>query len=562
VTRQVWIDGTRTRLAPAALLGQGGEAEVYDLGDGRVVKWWKPPEHPDFGGLPDAQRAARERIASAPARLRAMPGNLPAAVVAPCGLALAKRHGDVCGYLMPRIAGTALHDYGEPRWRREHPVAGADVVTVLLALHDALAGLHRAGVVVGDCNDVDVLVDGTRVHLIDVDSYQLAGFPCSMFSERFVDPRLCGVQQLVPVLPHDEDSDWFAFAVMAFRTLLCVGPWGGVAKGCPPGARALRRHSVLASDVTYPRAARPLAILPDELLDAFRDIFERDRRGVFPRAMLERLRLRACSTCGEGHARVRCPACQAVAHVPPAVVHGRVRWQPIARDAVTVATRRVTTRGLASAGGAHLRVPIVYLEGGALMRATRLGPERVGGVLAAQTHAWVGDKLGIGFYRAAGYAVGFVFRPDHGLLDDRVVPPRLRGALVNAHAVVGDDRAWLLVTCRDGGQLVTTCVVVGADASVLASETLLDAAWLAGIGGACSAGPYLFVPTDEGVARIEVVQRTVTQTRLFAETAPLVSTADVLALASIPPTGVNPAGSTSGGLDVLRRRDAIRMHLT
>lgn len=537
MTRRVWIDGVRVALAPGALLGQGGEAEVYDLGDGRVLKWWKPPDHPDFDGLPDAQRAAAQRIATAPAKLRALPGNLPAAVVVPCGFALARKKGDVCGYLMPKIAGTALHAFGEPRWRREHPVAGDDVVAALLALHDAIAGLHRAGVVIGDCNDLNVFVEGRRVHLIDVDSYQFGGYPCSMFSERFVDPRLCDAGQLVPVRPHDPDSDWFAFAAMAFRSLLGVGPWGGVARSCPPGARALRRISVLAPEIVYPRAARPLAILPDDLLDTFRAIFERDQRGVFPRAALERLHLRACSACGEEHARVRCPACQAVAYVPPAVVHGRLRYQTIRVDEVAVASKRVTRTGA------------VWLAADALMRTGRLGPERIGSVLAGQTHAWVGRKLGVGFYRAGGYAVGFVFRPERGVLDDRVALPRLRGQLVSAHAVVGDDRAWLFLTTSEAGRLVTTCVVVGADASVIASEPLVDVPWLAGIGGACAAGPHLFVPTDDGVARIEVVQHTIAQTRVFAETAPLVTASDVLALAP-------------GGLDVIRRRDAIRMQLT
>src|SRR6185436_9796118 len=116
-------------------------------------------------------------------------------------------------------------------------------------------------------------------------------------------------------------------------------------KSCLHGARALRRHSVLAADVTYPRAARPLAILPDDVLALFREIFERDQRGVFPRALLERLRLRACSTCGEEHARVRCPACQAIAHVPPAVVRGRLRYHVIPVGDVAIATRRVTGVG-------------------------------------------------------------------------------------------------------------------------------------------------------------------------------------------------------------------------
>ncbi len=548
MNRTVWIDGARVALAPAALLGQGGEAEVYDLGDGRVLKWWKPPDHPDYDGLPEAQAAARERLAERPVKLRALPGGLPAAVVVPCGLALGGRRArDPVGYLMPRIAGDPLHAYGEPRWRRDHPVPGDDVVAALLALHDAIAALHRAGIVIGDCNDLNVLVEGRRVHLIDVDSYQLPGFPCSMFSERFVDPRLCG-GALVPVRPHDEASDWYAFAAMAFRSLLGVGPWGGVhqpsdpARRCPPGARALRRISVYAPDVVYPRAARPLAILPDELADTFRAIFERDQRGAFPRTALERLRLRRCGSCGEEHARVRCPACQTQAHLPPAVVHGRLRWQAIDAREVAPGAREVGPRRAGET---------VWLEGGALWREARLGPERIGGVLPHQTRAWASERLGVGFYRAGGYAVGFVFRPDRGPLDDRVALPRLRGRLVSAHATLGDDRAWLWLTMADApsGRLVTTAVVIGADASVLAAAELADAPWLAGIAGACAAGPHLFVPTDDGVARAELVQGAIVHTRTFAETAPLVGAGDRLAL-------------TRGGLDVIRRRDAIRMQLT
>src|SRR5262249_2069894 len=152
--------------------------------------------------------------------------------------ALDKR-GATVGYLMPKIGGEPLHSFGEPKWRRDHPIAGDDVVGALLALHDAIAGLHRAKVVVGDCNDLNVLVDGRRVHLIDVDSYQFGGYACPMFSERFVDPRLCDTA-MQPTKPHDEASDWFAFAVMVLRTLVGVGPWGGVhqprdpSKRCPP----------------------------------------------------------------------------------------------------------------------------------------------------------------------------------------------------------------------------------------------------------------------------------------------------------------------------------------
>ena len=543
MTRTVWVDGARVQLAPAALLGQGGEAEVYDLGDGRVLKWWKPADHPDFDGMPEAQAAATRRISEQPEKLRALPGNLPPAVVTPCGFALAgKRSTEVVGYLMSRVTGDPLHSYGEPRWRREHPIEGVDLVGALLALHDAISGLHRARIVVGDCNDLNVLVEGRRVHLIDVDSYQYAGFACPMFSERFVDPRLCDTAG-VPVRPHDEASDWFAFAVMAFRSLLGVGPWGGVhqpadpSKRCPPTARALRRISVYAPGIIYPRAARPLEILPDEVTETFRAIFERDQRSVFPRLALERLRLRRCSACGEEHGRERCPQCSTQAHQPPAIVHGRLRWQTIAPGDVRLGYELGRSTSPA------------WIDGAALWRTTRLGPQRIGGVLAGQTRAWASAKLGVGFYRAGGYAVGFVFRPDRGVLDDRVVLPKIRGQLIDAHATIGEDRAWLWLTTAELGRIATTCIVIASDGAVLASQTLTDATWLAGISGACAAGPHLFVPTDDGIVRVEITQGAIVQTRTFAETAPLIAAGDRLAL-------------SPGSIDALRRRDAIRLQLT
>jgi hypothetical protein len=539
VNRTAWIDGAKRVLAPAQLVGQGGEAEIYDLGDGRVAKWWKPPTHPDFDGWPDAQAAAARRIAEAPAKLRALPGNLPAAIVVPCGLALARKSStDLVGYVMPKVAGEPLHSYGEPRWRRDHPVAGDDIVAMLLALHDAITGLHRAGVVIGDCNDLNVLVDGRRVHLIDVDSYQLPGFPCAMYSERFVDPRLA-----FPHRPHDTDSDWFAFAAMVLRTLLGVGPWGGVHATCLASQRAQRRLGVLGADITYPRSARPVAILPDELVAVLRAIFERDVRGVFPRVELERLRLRACATCTELHARPSCPVCQTIVHNyiahdrSPVVVHGRLRWSvlPAPPPAQTIEL------------GVHTRP--CWLSGDSLWRAGKLGPERIGNVLAGQTRAWLGARLGAGFYRVGGFAAGFVFHPDRGSLDDRVALPPLRGQLVEARATIGDDRAWLWLTLAARGRFTTTCIVVGADAKVLAADELGDVPWIDGIAGACAAGPNLFVPTDAGIARIEVIAGALAQTRVFAETADVVAAGDRLTLAS-------------GGLAVARRGDSIFLQLT
>jgi len=242
---------------------------------------------------------------------------------------------------------------------------------------------------------------------------------------------------------------------------------------------------------------------------------------------------------------VRCPACATTVVVPAVIRHGTLRAQPIAVGDVRLVGTAV---GRSDRDG-------VWLDAGALWRSVQLGPQRVGGVLDRQTRAWVGPKLGVGLYRAGGYAKAFAFRPDRGVLDDRIQLPPIRGALVDAFATLGDDRAWLWLVCADAGRISTTCVVIDTSgaiaATVAAAEPIIDTSWLAGIAGACAVGPLLFVPTDDGIARIEVVAARIVHTRTFAETASLVSSADRLAIA--------PGGL---GLDVVRARDAIRLSLS
>lgn len=558
----VFLDGKRVVLQPGALLAQGGEAEIYDLGDGTVVKHFKPPAHPDFAGDAAAQALVAQRLAEHQRKLPAFPAALPAQVVTPCGLAFAeKAERTLVGYRMPKVAGDPLFHLGEPRWRRDRAVGSGDVLAPLVDLLDAVTALHRAGVVIGDFNDLNVLVDGGRVHLIDADSYQFGGFRCAMFSERFLDPRLCQ-GQLEPAAPHDRDSDWFAFHVMVARTLLLVGPWGGVyqpadpAARCSPAARALRRITIFDPEVVLPRAALPPAALPDELCAHLAEVFHGARRGPPPRRLLAELRFTACARCGQEHARPRCPAC--ITPRPPVVQRGNLQVAPLERRQL-LAALAAATLPVPSASAAPSSAP-VFLADSALWRRTALGRERIGGVLPGATWAWAGPTFGAGFYRAGGYTVGFVFDPRRGVLDDRLRLPPLPGELVAAHAALGGERAWLWITLAQRGRLTTTAIVLDAGARLLACAVDLDAAdpndpssalaapWLAGIAGACAAGPYLFVPTDAGLVRLECDAGKLVVTRTFPETAPLVCAADRLAL--------GPAS-----IDVLRRDDALRLSL-
>jgi hypothetical protein len=529
VTRdRVWLGGVSIPLATLAPVGQGGEADVYDLGDGRVLKVYKTAKHPDVAGVPELERAAELRLAEIGDKLRAFPRGLSPRVVAPQELATRGRKGEVAGYAMAKLDGEPLHRLAEPHWRRAHPIATDEVIATFRDLHGSVEAIHRAGVVIGDFNDGNVLVARGRAWLIDADSWQYGGWRSTMFCERFVDPRLCDAAATAPVLarPHDPDGDWYAFTVMLFRSLLLTGPFGGVfapadpARRVPQAARPLRGISVFDPEVVYPKAAIPWDVLPSDLVDHFRAVFVRGRRGPFPATIVDRLRVRS---------RSAPPA------APATIVRGRVRATRI--DAATLPP---PSRD-------------VWIDGATLWRRTVLGPEAIGQVLAGLTRIWVGDTLGVGLYRAGGYTNAFVFRPDRRGLRDGVALPRIRGALVDVHGVAGADRVWLWWHEALAGKQTLCCAAIAATGEVLglAAAPADDAGWLAGVPGACAAGAALFVPTDAGIVRVEVDSgsRDLAITRTFPDTADFVTAADQL----------YPA---AGGLDVRTRDGAVRLTLS
>jgi len=525
---RVYLGGKMTRLKAAMAIGKGGEAVVYRLPDGRALKLFKSPKHPDLCGFPAEQQAAQARIDEHQRKLRDFPAGLPDRVIAPEQLAT-DRDGRVVGYAMRLIDGAQLMmRLAEPRVRRR-TMTGDQVVRVLRDLHLTVGRLHDAGVVIGDFNDLNVLVRHAEAYLIDADSYQFGKYRCAVFSDRFVDPLLCdpSASAAMMVAPHGRDSDWYAFAVMAMRSLLCVGPYGGVHKPknrkrrVAHARRPLERVTVFDPEVVYPKPALHYGLLPEELLEHLRAVFIDDRRGPFPATLLDRLRFTRCSSCGSEHARPTCPSC----------VVSRPRIAPTVRVRGTVTARRVARLpdGIVDSllskpnrrrNGRHE----YWLEGGSLMRDGALGPEPIGTVLEGHTRFWVGERFGIGFYAAGNLHVGFVFDAERRGINDQVALPPLRGRLTQAHCAVSDDRAWLLLVEHLGGKLVGHAFVIARDGSIMArAESLIDdSSWLAAGRTACAVGPYAFIARDEGIARLEVVGDQIALTRTFPDTEPFV----------------------------------------
>ncbi len=137
--------------------------------------------------------------------------------------------------------------------------------------------------------------------------------------------------------PPNEQSDWYAFALMLFECLLLVHPYGGLyepklaANRMPHGRRPLKRITVLHPEVRYPTKGIPTDTLPDELLHFYDELLVHDKRQAFPQLLLESLRWTKCLTCGLEHARKACPHCKTA--LPPEmlveVVRGSVSMRRI-----------------------------------------------------------------------------------------------------------------------------------------------------------------------------------------------------------------------------------------
>lgn len=322
---EILLRGKKIRLNPKKSIGKGGEADVYDIGNGLALKIFKAPDHPDFAGNPEEQKFAAGRILEHQQKLRLFPRNLPPGVITPSELAYNLSRDLVVGYAMKYVTGAELLIRFSERSFREKGVTGEKMLTILRHLYRLVPAIHQAQVVIGDFNDLNVLVRNEQIFLIDADSFQFGKFPCRTFTDRFVDPLLCDLRenQLVLDKTHNVQSDWYAFAVMLMQCLLFVGPYGGVYRPKDPDKivahqlRPLRRITVFHPEVRYPKPAIPYKVLPDDLLHYFHEVFEKDRRGIFPALLLENLRFTTCDICHTEHARAICPAC---AQVAPAAV--------------------------------------------------------------------------------------------------------------------------------------------------------------------------------------------------------------------------------------------------
>lgn len=288
------------------MVGQGGESRIF-----------KDPTAPDRWVLkifrtPDAKRALKLE-----AMLKAKLA-LPQSAIVPLE-AVRSLSGELVGYRMRRLINRYRKlgmIFGES-FSKDHGFTTRVKVDLFSAMQKDLTLIHPSGIVVGDLNDGNEMVDEVDHGFvwIDMDSVQFGSFPCMAGTMIYLSPDLYGVD-LTQRAMFKPEHDWFSFAVLLTRALTNgVHPFksGLHAKYQSVTERARHKATVFDTDVSWPDIGLPPEVLGNELIGVLQKMLKRDVRTAFPLAALEQYKasLMQCSSCGIEYPAMRpkCPSC-------------------------------------------------------------------------------------------------------------------------------------------------------------------------------------------------------------------------------------------------------------
>lgn len=243
-------------------LATGGEGSVYAK-DGVVFKVYLEPEK--------ARRAGLEKKLAALAGLR-HPG------IATPRAALRDRDGRFIGVALPLVKGEALCRAFTNGWRDLHRFGADETAAVVDAMREITAHAHGHQALMVDGNEMNWLLAATAPVAIDVDSWQLPGFPATAIM-----PSIRDHSQST----FSEGTDWFAWAVVTFQLWTGIHPYKGTHPDFGRGALEARmkaRASVFDRKVSLPGAARPFTDIPGPLGGWYERTFQSTERTAPPSA--------------------------------------------------------------------------------------------------------------------------------------------------------------------------------------------------------------------------------------------------------------------------------------
>ena len=238
-------------------LTEGGEGVIYEL-NGQIIKIYKPVVN-----IKSKKNKVQMLIKK----------SLPKEVISPKDIVVDKS-GKFIGFSMDKVEGEELKKLTNKKFLTTNNITIKDILSMLVKIQRVVEELHNNGIYIGDLNDQNILFDKQfNIYFIDCDSWTVENEKCEVVMDLFKDP-------LLQLNNFDEKTDTYSLAVLAWKMLTRIHPFGGTMN---PDMNIVDRMKNGLSVIDNPKVVIPKTIrswrnLSPDLINKMKSIFENHSR--------------------------------------------------------------------------------------------------------------------------------------------------------------------------------------------------------------------------------------------------------------------------------------------
>jgi len=237
---EIVLNNEYVKFTDRDLLGQGGEGSVFAYKDWAVKL---------YHNTTDFQPRKIEE-------LQKIRGNR---VIKPVHVAYSKDNR-VVGYAMKRLVDAEeLCLFFASTHKTDRKIGPHETVDIAMSLYGCVEDVHQFDdYLIVDLNEMNAMVKGTEVFLIDVDSFKTPSFPQTAIMESIRDPYSLGGN-------FSQETDWYSWAILAYQLYIRKHPFKGKHGKYKPREwreRMIAGDSDFSNGNTLPSQCNPHTAIP------------------------------------------------------------------------------------------------------------------------------------------------------------------------------------------------------------------------------------------------------------------------------------------------------------